>query len=63
MVIKCLCKSRIKSESNHFAQQKLDYIHNNPVDARLVDEPEYHVYFSARDYMGQKGVLEVVLMD
>ena len=50
-------------ETNHFIQQKLDYIHNNPVEARLVDEPEHYVYSSARDYAGQKGLIEVVFIE
>ncbi len=25
--------------TNHFMQQKLDYLHNNPVIARIVEEP------------------------
>lgn len=49
-------------ETNHFMQQKLDYIHNNPVEARLVDEPEHYVYSSARDYAGQKGLIDVVFI-
>ena len=46
--------------SNKFIDQKLDYIHNNPVKAGLVDEPWEYRYSSARDYMNnQKGLLEV----
>jgi putative transposase len=49
-------------ETNHFMKQKLDYIHSNPVQARFVDEPEHYVYSSARDYTGQKGLIEVVFV-
>ncbi|MTI39268.1 transposase [Fulvivirga lutimaris] len=48
--------------TNKFMQQKLDYIHNNPVVAGLVDEPEYYKYSSASDYAGQKGLLKIKLL-
>ncbi|MCC9136996.1 transposase [Pontibacter silvestris] len=39
--------------------QKVDYIHNNPVVAGFVSEPEYWKYSSAIDFSGGKGVLEI----
>ena len=33
-----------------FARQKLEYIHNNPVDAGIVEKAEEYIYSSARDY-------------
>jgi REP element-mobilizing transposase RayT len=39
--------------------QKVDYIHNNPVEAGFVSEPHYWKYSSAIDYSGGKGVLEI----
>ena len=47
--------------SQRFCDQKLDYIHNNPVEAGLVDKAEEYVYSSARDYYyGKKiGLLEI----
>ncbi len=39
--------------------QKVDYIHNNPVEAGFVAEPEYWKYSSAQDYSGGKGILEI----
>jgi REP element-mobilizing transposase RayT len=36
--------------SNAFTVQKLNYIHYNPVEAGIVDEPHHYVYSSARDY-------------
>ncbi len=33
-----------------FATQKLEYIHNNPVDAGIVEKAEEYIYSSARDY-------------
>jgi REP element-mobilizing transposase RayT len=49
--------------TNEFIDQKLDYIHNNPVFAGLVDEPQHYRYSSARDYAGGKGLLDVVLIE
>lgn len=40
-------------------QQKLDYIHTNPVEAGLVEEPEHWRYSSAVDYTGGKGLLSI----
>ena len=37
---------------------KLNYIHENPVRAGLVKE---HLYSSATDYEGKKGLLEIDL--
>ena len=46
-----------------FTKQKLDYIHENPVAAGLVYEPQHYVYSSAIDYYtGQKGLVDVVLI-
>lgn len=47
-----------------FTLQKLNYIHNNPVKAGLVDTPEDYRYSSARSYAGRKdGILDVELLD
>lgn len=48
--------------SNKFVNQKLHYIHRNPVVAEIVDEPEDYRYSSARDYAGQPGLLTVELL-
>lgn len=40
-------------------QQKLDYIHANPVKAGLVQSPTEYLWSSARDYCGEKGMLEI----
>ena len=39
--------------------QKVDYVHMNPVEAGYVSEPEHRKYSSALDYSGRKGVLEI----
>ena len=40
-------------------EQRLNYIHNNPVKAGIVEEPEHYLYSSARDYAGMKGLLDI----
>jgi len=49
--------------SNKFQEQKLDYIHNNPVVAGIVDAPENYLYSSARDYAGTKGLLDIEFIE
>ncbi len=40
-------------------QQKVEYIHQNPVKRGYVDEAEHWRYSSARNYAGLPGLLEV----
>lgn len=42
--------------------QKLDYIHNNPIKAGIVDNAEDYLYSSARNYCVEPGMFEVELM-
>jgi REP element-mobilizing transposase RayT len=46
--------------SNGFIQQKLDYIHKNPVKARIVENAFDYLYSSARNYAGMEGLIEVI---
>ncbi|HRN73771.1 MAG TPA: transposase [Ginsengibacter sp.] len=39
--------------------QKLQYIHLNPVKAGFVENPEDYLYSSARDFYGKKGFIEL----
>ena len=62
-------KYKIWTDSNHAIDlthlpimQKINYIHENPVKAGLVEYPEHYLYSSARDYAGQKGLVDVVLV-
>ena len=48
---------------NKMAYQKLEYIHNNPVEAGFVIKAEEWKYSSAIDYYGGKGLLEIVMLD
>lgn len=42
--------------------QRLNYLHNNPVAEGIVEEAEHYIYSSARDYAGIKGMLDIVLL-
>jgi len=45
--------------SEEMMRQKLEYIHQNPVKRGYVDRPEHWRYSSARDYLGQPGLIEI----
>ena len=44
---------------NYMMDQKLEYLHMNPVLSGFVDRPEEYLYSSARDYAGDKGLLDI----
>jgi hypothetical protein len=48
--------------SNKFIWQKLDYIHNNPVEAGIVENAEDYLYSSARNYTEMESVLDIELL-
>ena len=45
--------------NNEMIDTRLDYLHNNPVVAGFVEEPEDYLWSSARDYSGISGLLEI----
>lgn len=45
--------------SNSFIEQKVEYIHNNPVRSGIVLKPEDYKYSSARNYAGLESVLDI----
>ncbi len=47
-------------ETNEFFDQKLNYIHNNPVNDGIVEHPEDYLWSSARNYAGLSNYLEIV---
>ena len=50
----------IELSNNFMIDQKLEYIHNNPVKAGIVEKVEDYLYSSAMDYYtDQKGLLEI----
>ncbi|MBI3139446.1 MAG: hypothetical protein HYZ15_12785 [Sphingobacteriales bacterium] len=36
--------------------EKLNHVHNNPVEAGIVERPEHYLYSSARDYQAAERV-------
>lgn len=40
-------------------RQKLDYLHNNPVEAGFVKEPHHWKYSSAVNYADEAGVIGI----
>jgi len=48
--------------SMDYLEQKLNYIHANPVMAEFVNRPEEYRYSSAIDYAGGKGLLKIELI-
>jgi len=48
--------------SNKVFDEKIHYIHNNPVEKGLVSYPEDYVYSSARDYRGDNGILKEIVV-
>jgi putative transposase len=50
----------IELNTKTIIDQKLSYIHNNPVKAGIVEKAESYTYSSARDYyLGEQGLLEL----
>ena len=52
----------IELYTNAAIDQKLDYIHNNPVEYGYVINPEDYLYSSARNYAGLDNLLEIELL-
>lgn len=46
-------------QNDEMMRQKISYIHDNPVKRGYVDLPEHWRYSSARNYLGQDGLLPV----
>lgn len=49
--------------SPKFTLSKIQYIHNNPVEVGLVPKPEEYIFSSAQDYSGQKGPVNVSVIN
>ena len=48
---------------NYMMVQKLDYLHDNPVEAGIVAKPQDYLWSSAGDYVDIKGFIEVELLE
>jgi REP element-mobilizing transposase RayT len=44
---------------NSFINQRINYIHENPVRAGIVERPEYYIYSSARSLAGLPCLLDI----
>lgn len=53
----------IELNTNVLLNNTLHYTHYNPVEAGFVSNPEDWIYSSARDYAGEKGPLDIILLD
>lgn len=53
----------IELYSNKVIDQKMDYIHNNPLKAGIVLNPEDYLYSSARNYSNMDTVMEIELIN
>lgn len=49
--------------SPQLAQEKLEYLHNNPVKTGIVRRPEDYIYSSASNYAEMESILEIVRLD
>jgi hypothetical protein len=53
----------VELQSNKFIDQKLNYIHNNPVEAGIVLSPEEYLYSSAINYANRpEKLLDVIVI-
>ena len=49
---------------DHFMHdQKIDYIHANPVVEGIVEKEEDYLYSSARDFYGMEGLVKIAKDD
>ena len=44
-------------------QERVLYVHENPVRDHIVEHPEHYLFSSARDYAGQKGLIKVSVIN
>jgi putative transposase len=49
--------------SETMLQQKIEYLHYNPVRAGLAEKPEDWLYSSARNYAGLPAVLDIDVLE
>jgi REP element-mobilizing transposase RayT len=53
----------IELSDNFLLDQKLEYIHQNPVRAGICYAPEDYIYSSAGQYAGKETILPVILIE
>jgi len=53
----------IQLSTQEMILQRLNYIHNNPVEAGFVTEPQHWKWSSAHDYVGgNQGMIDVIIL-
>ena len=52
----------IQIDNTEILEQKINYTHDNPVRAMIVGKQEDYLYSSARDYAGEKGLVNIQLV-
>ncbi|MEM1338481.1 MAG: hypothetical protein AAGF96_12050 [Bacteroidota bacterium] len=57
----CLLQAGIRAVAG-VIWEKVNYVHQNPVEAGLVFKAEDYVYSSAIDYAGEQGLLENIVV-
>lgn len=53
----------IELSTNEIMQQRVDYIHNNPVKAGFVESPSDWIFSSARDYEDRNGLIDIYFLE
>ena len=71
--LKRITKYKFWKDSNHaillepfdskMIDQKISYVHDNPVRAMLIENPEDYIFSSARDYCGKQGLVKIELIN
>ena len=59
----CINPSYIEFRQLFKLQERVLYIHENPVRDSIVSKPEEYLYSSARDYAGRKGLVNIQIID
>ena len=53
----------IQLYSNIVIQEKVNYIHLNPVRSGIVENQDEYVYSSAKNYAGRQSIIDVIVVD
>ena len=53
----------IQLYSNIVIQEKVNYIHLNPVRSGIVENQDEYVYSSAKNYAGRQSIIDVIVID
>lgn len=53
----------VELDTNSMLEQRLSYLHNNPVEHGIVFQAEDYCYSSAIDYCGGQGLLEIDMIE